>query len=87
MNEKTNFNGAIQIIQPLVHGNPIPLNDTPYVLKTARQAWSSENAQTAALTLLADTRFWDMNLTTIPGLVHNVVAHLQQFEHQEKIVS
>ncbi len=61
------------------NGTPIPLNDTPEVLAFAKEAWKN-NSEEAAEKFLSNTRFWDIDLTSISGLNERIVQNIRELE-------
>jgi len=60
----------------------ISLEDSPEVLKLLKELWGKyQTAQIDlngfAATILAEEQLWDMDLTTIPGLSHEIARNLQ----------
>jgi tagaturonate reductase len=71
------------------NGEKIALNDTPEVLAFFAKIWQQETATAVTQAVLANTDFWDTDLTAIPGLAELVTEHivaLQQAEKQLNIV-
>ncbi len=66
-------------------GASIPLNDTADVLQFAQEAWKHESVHTVAQSFLSNSRLWDFDLTTIPGLTVQVTKILQQLETEERV--
>ncbi len=66
------------------NGESIPLNDTPEVLAFFAQAWQQESAEAAVQAVLANTDFWDTDLTAIPSLTALVTQHVEALLHTEK---
>lgn len=67
------------------NNTPIPLNDTPDVLEFAREAWNLNNLATVVEKFLSNIQFWDIDLTTIPGLTEKITNDLLQLEKSEFI--
>lgn len=61
------------------NGTPIPLNDTPEVLAFAKEAWKN-NSEEAAEKFLSNTRFWNIDLTSISGLNERIVQNIRELE-------
>ncbi|GAB3822005.1 hypothetical protein GCM10028895_25380 [Pontibacter rugosus] len=64
------------------------MNDTAEVLHFFEEAWKNNDAAAVVDATLANTDFWDTDLTKVEGLANMVkgkVAQLQQEEKQEKI--
>jgi tagaturonate reductase len=58
----------------------IALNDTTEVLDFFKKAWASNDAAKVVHEVLSNKSFWDIDLTTIPGLEESVKNHLQKIE-------
>jgi len=67
-------------------GDLITLNDTPEVLSFFRNAWSSNDITIVTHETLSNKKFWDTDLTTIPGLEDKVKGYLQKMEMKNKIL-
>lgn len=65
-------------------GDIIPLNDSADVLSFFEEAWQSENPAQVVKATLANTAFWDMDLTQINGLSELVTEKLEQLLQLEK---
>lgn len=72
---------SIAALIALYRAPAIPLKDSPAVLDLLTSL-SGCTATEAARLVLADTRLWDRDLTTIPGLADLVTKDLQTIEEQ-----
>lgn len=62
----------------------IPLNDTPEVRSFFEQAWQQPTSAETVQSVLANTAFWDTDLTAIPDFAEQVTKHVEALQHAEK---
>lgn len=62
-------------------GETIPLNDAPDVIAFFRDAWTNNDYSDIVANVLANTRFWDTDLTTIDGLSESIYAAMRKIEN------
>ncbi|GHA74829.1 tagaturonate reductase [Pontibacter akesuensis] len=65
-------------------GEKIPLNDTAEVLAFFEQAWKGNDAAAAVDATLANTDFWDRDLTQVEGLASMVKEKIGQLQRTEQ---
>lgn len=65
------------------HGEVLPVNDTPEIISFFKKAWSSNNPEHVATETLANTTFWDEDLTQITGLKDFVTNYLKELDKME----
>ncbi|HEV8513363.1 MAG TPA: tagaturonate reductase [Cyclobacteriaceae bacterium] len=66
-------------------GEIITLNDTPEVLSSFKNAWSSADLSTVAHKILSNKSLWGIDLTIIAGLEDKVKNHLQKMELEQRL--
>ena len=64
------------------HGEIIPVNDTPDILKFFGVVWKIKSLEDIARETLANTSFWGQDLNQIKGLTDRVTKHLINLEEQ-----
>lgn len=69
------------------NGESIPLNDTPEVLAFFAQAWQQETTAAVVQTVLANTDFWDTDLSAIPGFAEQVTKHVDALQLTERQIN
>ena len=64
------------------HGEIIPVNDTPDILKFFSEVWKTKSLEDVAHETLANTSFWGQDLNQVNGLTDRVTKHLINLEKQ-----
>ena len=65
-------------------GEKIPLNDSHDVLQFFEKAWQLGDAAAVVAAVLANTDFWDTDLTQVSGLQATVAAQVAQLQQTDK---
>ena len=61
-------------------GEQLPVNDDAALMETFKQLWSTLSLEALVVEVLANTSFWDKDLTKIPGLKNEVLNALGLIE-------
>ena len=61
-------------------GEQLPVNDDAVLMDTFKQLWSNLSLEALVQEVLANTSFWDTDLTKIPGLKNEVIKALMLIE-------
>lgn len=64
------------------HGEIIPVNDTPDILKFFGEVWKKGSLENVSRETLANISFWGRDLNQIKGLTERVTKHLTSLEKQ-----
>ncbi|OQD42456.1 altronate oxidoreductase [Croceivirga radicis] len=61
-------------------GEQLPVNDDAVLMDTFKQLWNNLSIEALVQEVLANTSFWDTDLTKIPGLKNEVIKALMLIE-------
>ncbi|MBT1707807.1 tagaturonate reductase [Fulvivirgaceae bacterium PWU5] len=61
-------------------GETLPVNDTPEILEFFARVWKTGDADYVVRETLANTAFWDQDLTQLPGLLARVTHYIHAYE-------
>lgn len=71
---------TIRFYQGEWNGKALPIKDNQEIVDTFKAAWSSNDPEKVTKEILANTEFWDQDLTEIKGLTEAVILALNEIE-------